>query len=147
MDNDYFNLWFSHFITQNADKKMLLIRKVEYVDVPSDVTKIYDFIDDKNNRPLFDGNNDFLLNMMAVEQEIVRGKRYRNEKGDEICIGIPQEIQGILGLPFSDFKRLENNINALRIETKNLKKELKSYKEMSFWNRLKFLITGKYSYK
>lgn len=148
MNNETFNRWFEHFITDHADKTMLLIRKVEYIDVPSDVYKIYDFFDDDDNIPLYAGQKDLIHNIMDVEQEIVRGVRYFNDKGKEICIGIPKEIQGILGLPFSDFNRLENNLKVFRTENKKIRQELNSvtseldeFKTMSFWKRLKFLFT------
>lgn len=105
-----------HNVRNGKKKIMRLITNVEYVDRD----------DDKE---------------MTIETEIVRGSQFVNSRGERICLGIKKDVQDLLGLPFESFFDMNFTINRQRNEIDELKNVIQTVRKMSFWKRLKFLLT------
>jgi hypothetical protein len=94
-----------------------------------------------------------MLDMM-IEKEMVVGKIYKNFFGEEVCIGMTEQVQGAIGLPFEalDNVRRKADIRIEKIrsesaakiknaqEVANAKAELKM-NSMGLWDRVVFLFT------
>lgn len=124
---------------------MILIRDVEIVNVSEDIFKIVHF-PEYPTVPFSHENakaEDF-----SIEEEIVRGTRFVNNRGEEVVIGMSKKVQEAIGLPMSVFEGQEFTIESLSREVSRLRKhkwelheELLEFKHMDFWKRLKFFIT------
>ncbi|NIU12591.1 MAG: hypothetical protein GWN76_00800 [candidate division Zixibacteria bacterium] len=84
-----------------------------------------------------------------VPLELVRGTTFINDRGQEITIGMTQEVQEAIGLPMDVFNSQTEQIDKLNHEVaqkvqevKELKTALKDYRTMTVWGRVKFLFSG-----
>lgn len=95
-----------------------------------------------------------------VTTEMVYGAIYTNFDDKQICIGMTEKVQKAIGLPFKAFDDQRKEIKRLNDKydrcKKMMDKQSESFIDMqiflnkfsrSFWKRLKFLFTGKYSDK
>ncbi len=85
-----------------------------------------------------------------ITTEMVRGRRFVNIRGEEVCIGMSKQVQQAIGLPFEVYDVMENNITFFRkrnqnLESKNfsLLKRIEWHQTMGFLGRVKFLFTRK----
>jgi hypothetical protein len=142
--------YFIEFISNHKNSNMLLIQDVKYTNVPKDSYEVENLTQThllKNINPYSEEARQIFQEAQDLQREIIRGVRFKNHRGDEICIGIPKKIQGILGLPFSEFDSLRCRIEELTyerqqisLELEQVTTELNKFKNMSFWNKLLFLF-------
>ena len=119
---------------------MIVITKIEYktTDDYQDRIEIFKF-----QNPEFD-INPLGHPEMKIHTEMIKGRRFVNIKGKEICIGMSEEVQELIGLPFEVFENLQSDIENVqakfdferRINTKILK-QLRIYQHMGIWDRIK----------
>jgi hypothetical protein len=148
--------YFTRFISDHKNSDMLLIQDVKYTNVPKDPWELENLVQThflKDMDPYSVEGKQIFNETTYLQKEIIQGVRFKNKFGDEICIGIPEKIQGILGLPFSEFDSLRCRIEELTYERKKIAgelhhvtTELKQFKNMTFWQKVKFLfkIENKY---
>lgn len=146
--------YFIKFISDHKDSEMLLIQNVKFIKVPSNVCEIENIAQKQFLKNIYPDSEDYKQiyeNVENIQTEIVRGIKYCNDKGEKICIGIPEEIQGILGLPFSHFNNMRKEINCNKNHIEILQKEKQKllqekqylvyfYETLSIWERIKFLF-------
>ena len=98
-----------------------------------------------------------------VTTEDIKGRQFVNERGEIVIIGWNKDTQDVLGLPFRVFEEYGSKIQEqsrviehLREENHRLEGKIQEYvahstektryiisiRGMSFWQRLKFLVTG-----
>jgi hypothetical protein len=88
-----------------------------------------------------------------LENEIIIGQVYINNKGEKISLGMSQKVQEFLALPVTDsikFTKTIKNLLDLYIKesnynlnsTKQLEKLKMNISKATFFNRLKYFITG-----
>lgn len=68
--------------------------------------------------------------------EEITGQRFTNANGQKICIGMSEQVQEAIGLPMSIFAKMDSDLLKLELETE-------AYRGMGFWERLRFLFTGR----
>lgn len=138
---------------------MILIKKIDTIEVPSDQYPIQSF-DNFKELP-YRRENDYLPQELKVTQEIVRGITYRTLDGREICIGMSKQAQDAIGLPYealiealdradrlhSENISMSHSLKKRNTKILNLEKDLMEFKKtinsLKFWDRFKFLIRGK----
>lgn len=78
-----------------------------------------------------------------VAHETVVGEDFVGEDGERICIGMTEEVQKILGLPFNALKDQKETITSLYASNFELFYELLRVRQVGILGRLKFLFTKK----
>jgi hypothetical protein len=83
--------------------------------------------------------------------EAVKGRGFYNVSGEKVLIGMSEQAQIALGLPFEVFQNQDTMIKQLIKESSGAKNiidrlryDLGDYMNMKFIDRLKFLFTGKF---
>lgn len=74
-----------------------------------------------------------------VTEEMIHGKRFINHRGEEFCIGMSEDVQKAIGLPFEAYEDLTSSLKSCQSRYRNLQQSIPK----TFWERLKFLFTGK----
>ena len=82
-------------------------------------------------------NNEFC----EVNVEMVKGRHFVNRFGIETIIGWDKQSQDLLGLPFEIFEKMEKRRESDYKENTRLRKSLREWEEMSFWQLIKRAIT------
>ena len=75
-----------------------------------------------------------------LKVETIKGRRYRNSNGLDIVIGWSLAVQKALGLPFEELESLRSRCDYKSKRIEQLTKELRMIYNLSFWERIKFLI-------
>ena len=82
-----------------------------------------------------------------VKIEMVHGREFINQNGQRVCIGMTQQVQDLIGLPFDAFnnmeKELESNyvtISQLHSRSTMYQKKTEEYEQASFFKRLQYLF-------
>lgn len=118
------------------NRKMLLIESIKYVEVDNDVWPIHSF-----SPPNYYNNLDEPVEESVV-REMVTGRRFVNSRGVEICVGISEEVQNLIGLPFEVFNNMEKEVSEQYYIIQDQNKTLSDFRNMPLWNRFKGLFTG-----
>lgn len=125
---------------------MIVVTDIKYMVCQEDQLRIAYM--EKQPISVFGFNHE--VEKINVTNEVIRGRYFVNNKGDEVCLSYKKDIQDLLGLPFEVFENLSNDIKILQGLNFKITKEkdkeeakLKTFLNMSFWDRLKFLFTGK----
>lgn len=114
---------------------MKLVKSVEIIEVDEEIKPVFHF------DPVMVGDEQALMNQQ-IHEEIVRGRRFRNAKGYDVVIGITKEVQDTIGLPFEAFDTMERLVNDSLKMNESLRKRVNT---ASFWQRIKYLFSGKLS--
>jgi len=77
---------------------------------------------------------------IKIKREVVYGERFRNSNGLDVVIGMDRKTKKLLGLPFTAFKDMNRRRESDYAENTKLRKELRKYKEMTVFGKLKFLF-------
>ena len=118
------------------NRKMLLIESIKYIEVENDVWPIHSF-----TAPRYYNNHDEPVEESVVH-EMVTGRRFVNSHGVEICVGISEEVQNLIGLPFEVFNNMETELSELNYIVIDQNKTLSNFRNMSLWDRLKGVFIG-----
>lgn len=76
-----------------------------------------------------------------VTVEMVKGHRFVNRFGIETIIGWDKQSQELLGLPFEFFESMEKRRQSDYAENTKLRKRIRGWEEMTFWQLIKRAIT------
>jgi len=126
---------------------MICIKSIEVIEVERDDVEVAHF---RWPDGYFE-TGDYECSPMTAEltYEMVRGRRFRNRDGKEVCMGMTKQVQDAVGLPFEAFEDMEKEIYSLNKERKRLKQEvgdltraLMKLHNTGFWGRLKWLFVG-----
>lgn len=86
----------------------------------------------------------------TIETESMPIRLYKFSNGKQLYAAIPKDLLDILDIEVDATEKIRSTLHSLKlscIEKEHIKNELDSLKHkiggMSFWNRLKFLFTGK----
>lgn len=123
---------------------MLLIESVKAIEVRGDEAYV------RIGRPAITSFDPAAMNSeISVESELVRGQRFYDMNGRVICIGMTQEVQDALKLPFDVYADLSNSVNSIDRELSiqkaisyRLRYRLDTIKGMPFWERLSRVFVG-----
>lgn len=135
---------------------MLCVTKIEAREVPDDWWKIDRMVDYIPVGVIPDDGDGPIPESFEVVSELVKGRKFRVPIRDdldrghrEICIGWSKQVCEAIGIPLEVFEIQERYIEESQAEITRLsevKKKLSfkvaEYRNMSFWNRLKYLFTG-----
>ena len=105
---------------------MICIKEIKVVDVDEDFIMISRMEGLPPFADLYPYDGDMSQEMVEVTNEMVHGTRFRNSNGLDVCIGMTQQVQDLIGLPFEAFSNMRDYV----------------FKTMGFFGRLKFLFTG-----
>lgn len=126
------------------DPKMLLVTDVVYRIVPVNVSAMYEF---KYTPPEHSSIEEEKID--DIIKHITEGETYYSIRRGKICLGYTKKVQKLLGIPLEEIKWLREGINNISRHEKYIKKEymkkereLGEFRNMSFWQRLKFLFKG-----
>lgn len=135
---------------------MILIKSIEVFKCDQPVQIVIDVIDASINYDFGVGNPP-AQNDLKLREEIVRGRRFVNRHGVEVCLGLTKQVEETIGLEFECFDKLQNENYNLSSNIKSLQKfnnrltyekdqylfMLDKYTSLNFFGRLKFLFTGR----
>ena len=121
---------------------MICIKEIKVVDVDEDFVMISRMEGLPPFADLYPYDDDTPLETVEVTQEMVHGRWFNNGWGKEVCIGMTQQVQDLIGLPFEAFSNMEATILGMKLKITALLKELDEFKTMGFFGRLKFLFSG-----
>ena len=81
------------------------------------------------------------LAKIETTREMIKGRRFRNSFGLDVVIGWDEQSQKLLGLPFQVFDAQERRRESDYKENTRLRKHLREWEEMGFWQLIKRAIT------
>lgn len=140
---------------------MIVVLSVEYVETNGFVMQkaVYP------QTPVYNTDGPTESPSRWTDIEEIEGKEFVNAKGEHISLGMSKDVQNLIGLPFRVFHQQEEAIKQYRMMNENLKKTLHNeidslhqsninlsmdndilrnklnfYRNMSFWQRLRFLF-------
>lgn len=117
---------------------MLLISKVEFLDVDGDEQTIFE-TKPREPLPLKCGE----MVEAKVAQELVRGRRFRRPNdGTDIVIGCSNQAQDVIGLQYEAWESLEKDRDHWHTQCVASRLKIDSIKKAGFWERLKWLLRG-----
>ena len=105
---------------------MICIKEIKVVDVDEDFIVVHMMDGLLPFATLLQEGDNISQEMVEVTNEMVHGTRFRNSNGLDVCIGMTQQVQDLIGLPFEAFSNMRDYV----------------FKTMGFFGRLKFLFTG-----
>lgn len=76
-------------------------------------------------------------------EEIVQGRIFVNDYGQPVIIGATNVVEETIGIVFKNVDRLRWDVDELKSANANLSVEIHRYKNMSFWERLKWAFINK----
>ena len=87
-----------------------------------------------------------------ITTEMVRGRRFVNHQGEEVCIGMSKQVQEAIGLPFEVYDNMQSSISFLEKRCQNLNNENfnlrnrirfmeERFQSINLWGRIKFVFT------
>ena len=124
---------------------MIVVLKVETIEVPGDIYEHGDFGEQKAYayRP---GD---VPEERSYKREFIQGRLFVDEKGNRFTIGMTSEVRETLGVLFDVMESMGVAIERYRAERVGLISNINRYQayisklgRTGFWKRLKFLFTG-----
>jgi len=87
-----------------------------------------------------------------ITTEMIRGRRFVNHQGEEVCIGMSKQVQEAIGLPFEVYDNMQSSISFLEKRCQNLNNENfwlrnrigfmeERFQSINLWGRIKFVFT------
>jgi len=120
---------------------MIIITKIEYIQIERDVHELICCSYDPDAEPLYPANSDEPVSPKEV-QEIVRGRKFRHPDGREIRVGMSEQAGNLLGLQYEAWQDLEERLIVSLRTSLRLSREIQAAKHAGFLTRLKWLIKG-----
>jgi len=138
---------------------MIVVLSVEYAETDRDVMQRTIFPSQVPVYSTEDGPEEMPSRFLEVENIV--GKEFVNEKGQRVMLGMSEDVQNLIGLPFRVFRDQEKVIDSYRnmnetfrksnnalqqsninlsMDNDILRNKLNFYRNMSFWQRLRFLF-------
>lgn len=123
---------------------MIVVKRVEVETFDKDPIVVNHFpVPDPPVSALGNGK----IKPLDVRQEVIKGKAFRNAEGEEVIIGMSNEAQELLGIPFQAFEDMRLWLEQTRRDLEGCLQDHIKYKQKvrqaGFWERLKYLFTGK----
>jgi len=136
---------------------MIVVLSVEYVETNGFVMQkaVYP------QTPVYNTDGPTESPSRWTDIEEIEGKEFVNEKGQRVMLGMSEDVQNLIGLPFRVFREQEKVIDSYRemnetfrkshdalhqsninlsMDNDILRNKLNFYRNMSFWQRLRFLF-------
>jgi hypothetical protein len=125
---------------------MLLVKNIEVELVPEDIIQIIQR--DERNKYLDYKQIDEKVQTVV---ELIRGQRFVNERGEQVCIGMSEKVRTAIGLPFEVYNNLKQELETLErmynFKTKTLLELQNTIAMAKFLGRLRYLFTCKLLHK
>ena len=128
---------------------MIVIRSIDIVNVPNDWYKFVSLDDSRFRRSVYLANPDARENI-EIKTEMVKGKIFVNRNGKKFCIGMSEQVQNAIGLPFEVFESQQRAVDIwyaeyVKSDTRKRELEILNNKiiKLNFWQRLLFAFTKK----
>ena len=115
---------------------MILIKNVEVLIVDGNETRITKL----DHIPC---STEEYQEQLKTHIEIVRGRKFVNCRGEEICLGIKRDVQDLLGLPFYEAERNTKIIGKQYEQINTMTSRIIGILNATLWQRIKFLFTKK----
>lgn len=123
---------------------MIVVKRVEVETFDNDSIIVHHFPDPE---PPVSAIGNGPIEPLNVRQELIEGKEFRNAEGECVVVGMSDEAQKVLGIPFQALENLNYRLETTQRDLERYRKYHAEYKEKVrhaiFWERLKYLFTGK----
>ena len=83
---------------------------------------------------------------ITLTREMVEGRIFRNNRGENVCFGLSKEAGKMIGISFDTIDILTEKLSYTEEKVRRLENKLLEYKNMNLRKRLKILFT-KHIYK
>ena len=127
---------------------MKLIKSIEIVDVPENHKTIIEHWPEVSYEAHLLGARN-AEEVVEIHREIVHGHRFMNMNGEQIDLGLSEEVYGALGLPIDCWEKDQKTISELRDKKKKLEfeNEMMSNRfdeigRTNFWRRLLYAFNN-----
>lgn len=127
---------------------MKLIIGIETIEVPG---HSYEYGDGFHNRPQIRPYRpeDKPIEEESYRREFIQGRRFVDERGNILVIGMTSKVRKTLGIPFDCIENMGAEIERYQAERVRFISDINRYQtcisklgRTGFWRRLKFLFTG-----
>jgi hypothetical protein len=125
---------------------MLIVKNIEVLQVPNDKHKIFEAIS-SFKRGISSNGCLPPEQLVDIKEEMITGRIFVNNRGERFCIGVSEQVQEAIGLPFEAFENINRRIETdtltiSKLKTKNAvyQNQIDKYKNMNFWQKLKWLF-------
>lgn len=123
---------------------MRVVMEVKVKEVPENYVEIYTMHPIEIRKP-----REVLLEEATVQKTIVRGRHFKNSRGEHVVIGLDKTVEDTIGLYFEGHEKLiKNNEDLSRYLRKanqditDYENQLRFYTERSLWGRIKSVFVG-----
>lgn len=139
---------------------MRVIKSVDYFETDMDPTWVA-HVDPKPMKQ-YRARDPYVVEDDYMTKEAVHGKRFINQQGDLVVIGLTKEAAKVIGLPFEVIENQEQKLASLQqgarglqkevvrqlgeitkhlVKNRNLQNQLLKIQELNLRGRIKFLFT------
>ena len=125
---------------------MKLIKSIEMVDVPENHKTIVEHWPEVSYEAHLLGARN-AEEVAHIHREVVRGHRFMNMNGEQINLGLSEEVYNALGLPIDCWEKDQKTISELREENKKISFDNRCMSDRfdeigraNFWRRLVYLF-------
>lgn len=122
--------------------KMLLVKNIEVELVPEDIV-IITRMDERNRYLDYKQVEDKMQTLIGQ----VKGQRFVNARGQQICIGMTEKVREAIGLPFEAYDNLWKEKELFASQADAVAKRFNDYRDKidnaNLRRRLRYLFTGK----
>lgn len=135
---------------------MIFVKNIEIVHIKEDTIRVRDY-GELPECTLIASVDDIKASETEVsfKENLIRGRSFRLPNGRDLIIGWNKEVEDAIGFPMNCFHNMNIKINNLKLELSNMEmernrlntectdllKKVNSHNRMTFFQRLKFLIT------
>ncbi|MFH1777587.1 MAG: hypothetical protein ABH952_08545 [Candidatus Omnitrophota bacterium] len=121
---------------------MIIVQEIKVANVDKNVVELAHY--PPMNFSIYPGPK---TEPIEITYEMIHGRTFVNANGEEFCIGLSEQAQTAIGLPFEAFENMSNEIEKLQIHIGDLRKKyniardkINQYETMGLWKRIKFLF-------
>ena len=117
---------------------MKVITDIKIVEV--DIEQFYKDVR-SYSAPIHVRDGEYPHQTIEITREIIEGKRYRLPYGEEVTIGVSDDVFKLLDIPLKAIEKERELSESFMERNEHLQKELQKYKNMKFLDRLKYIIS------
>jgi hypothetical protein len=122
---------------------MILLRSADIVKIDGQRAEVVEMDNSQLYYKIMSENETFDVNPVEFKKEVVEGRsfiRFKDGVKEEIVIGATKEIQDMIGIHYDAFDEMSRMLDMYKQENVQYQIVIKQFREMKFWQRLKFLF-------
>lgn len=120
--------------------KTLIVKSIDIIEVPEDrdYYRIARYLD--NGFPILP-EGEIPIDMAMVHEETIYPKIFINNKENfRLRVGLSKQAQDVIGIHYEAWDSMQRFLDDTLARNVRLLDELRQFKTMSFWDRVKFLF-------